>query len=158
MDTIETLQGAVRRTRLAREIGERAARSAIEAGEWRMPWPGVLVPARPADDPSVLVGAAVLFAGEGAAFDEALGLADDPGALRARVRQRIGQRTDRRGTRRAALLVELPPVPDRRSGLPEPGAQPPDPRRDRAGALPAPRAREASRVRCSSGWGGCGAL
>ncbi|WP_181781238.1 hypothetical protein [Pseudonocardia pini] len=185
METLTNLHGAVPRSRLAREIGERAARLAIEAGEWRVPWPGVLVPAARAVDPLALIGAATLFAGDDtvvcgrtaawlygcrateplpvhlavpygrkprrydglvvhngrdlspdraehldlpvlaldrvladllcrdhgpsafAIYDEALGLAEDAEALRAEVRHRIGTRVDRRGARRAGLLVEL---------------------------------------------------
>jgi hypothetical protein len=185
MDTIATIHGALRRRRLVGDIGEEAVRRAVEAGRWRVPWPGVLVPATRANDPLTLIEAAVLFTGadavvcgrtaawlygcrsldplpihvavpygrksrsyEGivthngraleadrtercglpllaqervladllcrdhgptafAAYDEALLLAEDADALRAEVRHRIETRTDRRGTRRAALLVEL---------------------------------------------------
>jgi len=185
MDTITDLHGAVRRRDLAARIGDGNVSSAVAAGVWHVPWPGVLVPAQRRNDPLTIIAAAVLHGGEDAfvcgrtaawlhgctavdplpvhlavpygrgrrlyeglalhngrtlaedgsecqglpvltldrvcadllcrdhgptafaVYDEALSLADDAGALRAEVRHRIETRSDRRGTRRAGVLVEL---------------------------------------------------
>lgn len=64
--SIRNAHGALRRSRLVQEIGEKAARLAVEAGEWQAPWPGVLVPAGRSAEPLTVIGAATLFAGDAA--------------------------------------------------------------------------------------------
>ncbi|MCF7553247.1 endonuclease domain-containing protein [Pseudonocardia sp. WMMC193] len=109
MDTLTNLHSAIRRSDLVDILGERAVRAAVHNGRGfgadtveRAGLP-VLALDRVLGDLLCRDHGPTGFAG----FDEALSIAEDVEALRAEVRHRIATRSDRRGTRRAAILVEL---------------------------------------------------